>query len=63
MIVFICVCSYSLNCDDKLLLFLVEERIGFGLYNPVGMCLCLGYSDEDVVCGEWVGALGQGLGW
>ena len=46
---------------------LVDERIGFGLSNPVGtggvldVCLCFGWGG---VSGELVGGLDQGLeGW
>ena len=45
----------------------MDERIGFGIYQPVGtggvldVCLCLGCGR---VGGEWVGGLDQGLeGW
>ena len=44
----------------------MDERIGFGLYQPCGdrgsgwdMCLCFGFGG---VGGEWVGGLGPGSG-
>ena len=45
---------------------LVDERIGFGLYqsceNKGDVCLCLGCGGVVcVVCGEWVGGLNHGL--
>ena len=46
---------------------LVDERIGFGLYQSCGgqgecldMCLCFGCGGVGGVGGEWVGGLDQG---
>ena len=44
----------------------MDERIGFGLYNPLGtggvldMCLCFGCGGVGGVGGEWVGGLDRG---